>query len=179
MFVIQAALNNYIASKANNITVVEQLEMAKLNILSDFEKKAIENSITYKYGEKLTQPVKDAVLNYLNNEFQKIQLLEDNQVKEMKKVISFYQILSIFFPTTNYFSAGNEISSMGYFNLLDFYQYVQDSKEKFVKFYIDKLYFSDLSKFPEVVSFVKGDENIFKGKIYLPTPFPWGFLVIF
>ncbi|HLP58321.1 MAG TPA: hypothetical protein VK186_05800 [Candidatus Deferrimicrobium sp.] len=178
LFAIQAALNYYIAFKASAIKPVEQLEMAKLNILSDFEKRAIENSITYRYGEKLTQPVKDTVLSYWYNEFKQIQSLEDNMITEMNKVTSYYHILSILFPTTNYFSLSNEISSMGYFNLIDFYQYVQKSKQEFVKFYIDKLYFSDLTEFSGVVSFIKGDENIFKGIIRLPATFAWGFLVL-
>lgn len=179
LFAIPAALNNFIASKATStIIAVEQLEKAKLDILSNFEKKAIENKTTYRYGETLTQPVKDAVLSYWNNEFKQIQSLEDNMISEMEKIISLHQTLSIFFPTTNYFSVSNELSSMGYLNYADFYQYIQKLKREFVKFYIDKLYFTDLTKFPEVESFIKSDENTFKGTSRLPAPFAWGLLVL-
>lgn len=174
LFLVPILINFYVAKKSNNITPLYKLEMDKFKIFSDFEKSAIEKGVTYRYGEKLTERVKETVLSYWNNEFKKIEALEEKMHDEMKSNISLYQYLSKFFPTTFYQSMTNEISSRGYDNLVEFYKKVQVLKREFVKNHIDKIYFSNFSK---VESFVKGDENVFYGRSRMPENFKWGYLL--
>lgn len=176
LFIFPTVTNSFISSKSDHITPVYKLESEKFKIFSDFEKKAIDNAITYRYGGKLTKEVKELVLSYWNNEFKKIQHLEEDMRNQMEKNIKLSQRISIFFPSTYYMSVNNEISSRGYDNLIDFYRYVQELKRKFVKFYIDKLYFENFST---VVPFLRGDENVFYAKSRLPDYFEWGILVTF
>jgi ABC-type transport system involved in multi-copper enzyme maturation permease subunit len=171
VFFVPMAVNFFVAYKSDNITPLYKLEMDKFKILSDFEKSAMEKGITYRYGEKLTKEVKDMVLSYWNNEFKKLEALEEQMREEMRKNISFYHLLSSFFPSTFYQSMTNEISSRGYENLLQFYKKVQELKRGFVKNYIDKLYFSNFTK---VVSFIKSDENVYHASSHLPGYSGWG-----
>jgi hypothetical protein len=77
-------------------------------------------------------------------------------------------MLSILCPTTFYMNTSNEVSSRGYLNFIDFYQYGREMKQKFVRFYIDRTFYND----PKVlVSFIKGSEDIFVGRSRLPNYF--------
>jgi ABC-type transport system involved in cytochrome c biogenesis ATPase subunit len=175
LFVLPEAIHTYVRSNAKHIKKVYQLEMEKFDIFSSFEKRAMKNNITYKYGEKLTKEVKNTINKYWKNEFRQIQILDRKMHEQMNKSFSIHYRLTVLFPTTYYLSVNNEISSSGFLNLLDFYSNVRNKKREFVRFFFDKLYFSNFSK---VESFIKNDENIFYAKSNLPPMFLWGILLI-
>lgn len=173
LYFIPTVVNAYIVDKSDLITPIQNLEMDKLKILMDFEKRSIDNLGISKYGQQ-DEAERQNILNYFANDFKKIQALEENIQIQMEKNISLLQKISMFFPSTFYLSVTNEISSRGYENLIDFYKYVQALKREFFKFYIDKVYFSN---FTTVESFVKKDENVFPGRSRLPVYFIAGILV--
>ncbi len=176
LYFVPTAVNTYIAGRADLITPLYQLEMDKLKVLMGFEKKALEKAGKAKQGPKADDSERERVSNYWNNEFVNIQGLEENMQKQMEANISLSHKLSMFFPSTFYFSVTNEISSRGYENLIDFYTRVRKLKHDFVRFYIDKSYFSN---FTEVESFVKKDENVFSAQSRLPRNFIAGVSVNF
>jgi ABC-type transport system involved in cytochrome c biogenesis ATPase subunit len=173
MYFIPTAVNAYIVDKSDLITPIQKLEMDKLKILMDFEKRSIDNLGISKYGQQ-DDAERQNVLDYFENDFKKIQALEETIQNQTEQNISLLQKISMFFPTTFYLSVTNEVSSRGYDNLIDFHKYVQALKREFVKFYIDKVYFSNFTK---VESFIKKDENIFPGRSRLPVSFTAGILV--
>ena len=178
LFIIPASFHYYIAKSSELMTSIYQLEQEKLKLVMDFEKRALEKNITYKYGEKLTPSVKEEVLMYFNNELKKINELEEKIRSQMKKYTARLQRISLIFPTTFYLSSCSEISSTGYQNIIEFYKYVQDSKKDFFKFLMDKVYFSEgASNFAKVEPFIKGDENVFQSHSRLPFLFGWGLLI--
>ena len=82
--------------------------------------------------------------------------------------------LSVLFPSTFFMNTGNEMSSLGYLNFIDFYEYGREMKQKFVRFYIDRTFYND----PKVlVSFLKGNEDIFISRGRLPHYFVYGILL--
>lgn len=174
LFIIPTAINSYIANKADLIMPVYRLEMEKFKILSDFEKRAIQKEGTFSHNKEITASIKKMMMGAWNNEYVAILALEEDMRNQMQKNISLYQGLSTIFPSSFYVSANNEISSRGYENLIDFYKYVHKLKREFVKFYIDKVFFSNFSK---VVSFVKDDENVFSAQGRLPRYFNIGLLI--
>lgn len=171
VFVIPASINSYIDSKSSFIKPVYKMEIEKIKIVMDFEKKIMQKGLSYKYGEKLKEPLKLEILGYWNNEFKKMTLLEKEMYLLMRKNMDSLECLSVLFPTTHYLSVANEVSSRGYENLLDFYDYTREQKVKFFKNYIDKVYFSNYSK---VESFTKGDENVYYARSRLPGTFVYG-----
>ncbi len=165
LYFIPTAVNTYIASRSDLFTPLYKLEIDKLKILMDFEKRAIEKAGIFK---KVDDAERELALNYWNNELKKILALEEDMRNQMKNNISLSQKLSMFFPPTFYLSLTNEISSRGYENLIDFYNRAQSLKREFVRFYMEKKFFSNFSK---VESFVKGDENVFYAQSRLPGNF--------
>lgn len=174
LFIIPTVINAYIADKADVITPVYRMEMEKFKILSDFEKKYIQKVGPLTHDKEVTPAIKEMIPSAWNNEFIKILALEEDMRNQMKKNISLFQGLSMLFPSSFYVSVNNEISSRGYENLIDFYEYVHKLKRGFVEFYIDKVYFSNFTK---VEPFLKSDKNVFPAQSRLPGYFTIGLLV--
>jgi hypothetical protein len=173
LYFIPTAVNAYILARSDIILPIQTLEMDKLKIMMDFEKRSIDQLGISKYGQQ-DEAERKNILDYFTNDFKKIQDLEETIQNQTEASISLYQEVSMFFPSTFYLSVTNEISSRGYRNLIDFHKYVQALKREFVKFYIDKVYFSNFTK---VESFIKRDENIFPGRSKLPVNFVAGLVV--
>lgn len=174
IFIFPGALNAYIEGKAADITPVYQLEMEKLKIVMEFEKRAIEKAGILEYGKEVSDLDRKLMKDFLNKDFKKILLLEEKLTDQMRKHTSLFQILSNFFPSSFYLSVNNEIGSRGYENLLDFYRRVLELKRKFVKFIIDKIYFENFS---EVVPFIKGEENVYHARSRIPNYFWQGIMI--
>jgi hypothetical protein len=171
LLLVPMLLNIIIEKESNNIIPIHKIELEKFKIFSNFEKKVKEDSVSYKYGEKLTNEARQYMLNYWNNEFKTLESLENQMRNEMDRHVSFAHWLSCLFPSTFYQSVTNELSSRGYGNLIDFYRYVQDLKHRFVQFYIRKVYFTNFS---EVESFITGEENVYYASSRLPGPYFFG-----
>ncbi len=174
LYVIPTAVNIFIERRADLIAPVYELELNKLKIVMDFEKRAIEIAGNFDYSKEVSENDRKLCLSYLNNEFKQIQLLEEKMRNQMKDNISLYHKISKFFPTSYYISSSNEISSKGYEDIEIFYKYVQHLKWRFVKFYAKKLFFSNFSK---VIPFLKDEECVFIGKSTIPRRFWWGFFL--
>lgn len=176
LYFIPTAVNTYVTDRSDLITPIYKLEMEKLKILMDFERRTMEKYGISKYGEE-DDTERKIILSYWNNEYVKLQALEEDMENQMEANISLSQKLSMFFPSTFYLSVTNEISSRGYENFIDFYKVVRELKRKFFKFYMDKVYFSNFSKVEPFVK--KRDENIFPAQSRLPGNFIAGVSINF
>jgi len=90
--------------------------------------------------------------------------------KELKAVfegyINSYRESSVLTQVTFYIATCNEASSRGYENYFAFYDYLIKMYNDFFLFWVDRVYYND----PKImVSFIKGDENIFKGVSRVPS----------
>lgn len=171
VLVAPSMVNYYVAYRSKLIKPLHRMEMEKLKLVMDFEKRAIEQKVTFQYGEKLTDPVKIMVLSYFNNEFKKIQEIEKGMLNQMRQYILLQHRISSLFPTIFYISTISELSSRGFGNILDYYRFVQESKRDFFKFYMDRMYFSIPPMKNEVKAFIKDDDNIFFSVPMLPEHF--------
>ncbi len=165
VFLIPGTISKIIAKKADHMTSAYNLEQEKLKILTDFEKKAFEKTQRYKSIDEKKNSDRLSGQSYWVNEFKRIQSIEKRMENEIRENARLFQNLSLIFPTSFYIAAANEINSRGYENVIDFYAYVQTLKEQFVRYYINKKFYSNYST---VESFVKGDENIFWARSRLP-----------
>lgn len=174
VFLIPGVLRSVIAGEADNITPTYNLELQKLQALMNFEKNVLQKVGKYSEEKAKTDRGRIIIESFWNNEFKKVLQFEHKMAEETRDHIRVFYKLSLIAPTTFYLSASNEISSKGYKNFVDFYAYILDLKEKFVRFVIDKRYYSEDDK---VVSFVKNDENLFYAKSRLPDYFWMGFIL--
>jgi hypothetical protein len=174
IFILPMAVNLFIAGKANNIPSLYELEMEKLRIIMNFEKQAIDKSITFKYGEKLTKETIDYVSSFIDNEFKAIHEKEAELRAQMLKNVRLHHLLSSLSPTTLYFSVIDEASSRGLENALLFQGYAQEGQKNFSRFYIVRVFYND----PEIlISFIKGNENLFHARSRIPTYFIGGVFI--
>lgn len=157
--------------KSISIKPSYQFDMLKLIVYMDWEKKMRENEGIMKLGEKPSESVKKRMLEYKENELRKLQAMEEDQIAQLERNKTFYQLLASFFPTTFYQSVNNEVSSRGYENLVDFCKYALGEKLKFIGIVIEKEYFSNYSK---VEQFNAGNDNVYTARPKLPEFFILG-----
>ncbi len=174
LFIAPFLVGIIVDAKSDSIKPENQLEIEKLKLVMDFEKRSNEKAGILELNQKPADIDREIILNYYKNEFQKIQALEDGLKTQMQANTDLYYRLSSFFPTTGYLALTNEISSKGYETLYTFYQSVKQIKEAFFKEYMKQVYFS--SQPPKVEPFLKGDDNIFIGKPALPGYLLLGFI---
>lgn len=174
VFFIPGTIDSIIYRKANTITSEFQLELEKLKTLMKFEKRAIDEEGRFKRSNRNSEEVRELVENYWNIEFESIRAIEKKMENEMRKNAKRFQNLSLIFPSTFYISTCHEVSSRGYHNFIDFYITAQKLKEQFVRFYLNRVYYSNFST---VESFIKKDENIFYSRSGLPDHFGTGVIL--
>ena len=155
----------YIKGKANSIMPIYELEKNKQKILMAFEKKSIEEAGTLTSDKEISDKDRKLVTGYMENGFKRIQELDAKMISQMAENVSLFHRISMFFPSTSYLSVNNEISSRGYVNIIKFNRFAKKIKEDFTRFIMDRVYFSNFSK---VESFIKADENVFRGMPSLP-----------
>ena len=173
LFVIPISIELWVEEKADEIVSIYQLEMEKFNIVMDFEKRAIAEAGTFNYGKTPSDRDRELMTAYRENDFEKIQALEENLKKQMQESISLYHRLAVLTPAGFYFSVCNEAGSAGYKNAIDYFDYVRRLRSEFVQFYITKIYFET---FTTVVPFIKGEENVYIARPRLPGYYAWGLL---
>ncbi|MCP5051769.1 MAG: hypothetical protein GY940_31675, partial [bacterium] len=88
-----------------------------------------------------------------------------------------YYNYSVLFPTTFYNLTAQEIGSRGYANYLAFYDYLIKLRFRFVRFWIDMVYYHDPGS--AVRNFVQKGENLFQLQPRPPGNFNIGVLISF
>lgn len=149
-----------------------QNELEKLNIVAAFEKIAKEEN--GEFNRNNLEGARKVIEKYLNKYYPRVSLLETMFKGKMAVSIRNFNTLSLFFPTTYYNLVCSEVSSCGYENFLRFYDYLIGMHREFVRFWIDRVFYHDPR---EMVSFIRFDENLFKGKSVVPPNFHWGLLI--
>jgi ABC-type transport system involved in multi-copper enzyme maturation permease subunit len=172
VFLVPGIVSAVTSRRADNMTSNYQLELEKLKILMDFEKRSYEE--TGVTTEENIESVREDIERYMENQFKKVQAFEKKLEAEIERNIHHFQTLSSLFPSTFYLSTSDEISSKGYESFIDFFSYILELKEKFIRYYINKRYYSNYSK---VESFIKDDQNLFYAKSRLPRGFFRGLLL--
>ncbi len=172
---LPGTISKIVSKKADNIASVYDLEQKKLKLLQEFEKKSFDEAQRYTNMKERQESERKLIESYWNNEFKKIQSYEKKMQEEMERNLKYFHVLSLVIPPSFYLSVHDEISSKGYRNFFDFYQYSQQLQRRFVRYYQVKKFYSNYTK---VESFIKGDEDIFFAKSRLPWYFVIGMLIM-
>ena len=168
LFVIPAVVNGYTEIKSADIEPQYKLALKKLKIFGDFEKQAIIKEGINKNDKVITGSIIKMIQGYKNKELKDILANEEAMHGDMYRTALNYHKLSLFFPSTYYISVTEELSSMGYLSLLEFYRHVIGLKAFFVLFILNKLYFENFSK---VVPFLQGEQIVYYARSRLPGTF--------
>jgi len=175
VFFIPWAVQAVILESSESIRSDAQLELDKFKLLMDFEKKAYGEIGIFKSGKEAPEEVKALAERYWRKEFQVIHAIEGELKKEIETYVRRYETYSLFFPTTFHLMTNNALSSKGYRGFLGFYGHVQALKRRFLRFYIDRKFYTDHTG---VENFVKDKENIYDSGTVLPGNFGAGLLTM-
>lgn len=168
IFVIPTIIDTIIELKSNSITSFYNLQLQKFKILSDFELYAKKVEGILKPGEKPTDNRIELAQRYWEKDFKEIMEIEKKTIKQMENNISLGQWLSTLFPNTNYLSTTYELSSNGYYGLLDFYKFSREVKIAFIKKFLDIVYFSGESG-RTVEPFLEDGKNMYPLQMRIPA----------
>ncbi|NIM12761.1 MAG: hypothetical protein GTO45_11705 [Candidatus Aminicenantes bacterium] len=144
----------------------------KLKIYDDFEKRMEE-----KYGKfnKDDMETERKIVEYFwEHVYPEVEALDRELRRLHQEEIKKYHRTSVLTPTTLYNVTCNELSSRGDRNFLAFFDSLIGQKKGFGRHWIDQVYYKESKK---LVNFITGDENIFRGKTFLPFYFIRGVLV--
>jgi hypothetical protein len=144
-----------------------RLKAEKIKIIRDFEDRT--KNMAGKFDRKNLVPFIEAAEGYYRNDYPMIEKLEIDELSKVSRYYERHNLVSMFFPTTAYQFTCNELSSKGYSTYIQFHRYLIQLKRRFVRFWIDRVYYND----PKVmVNFVRDNENVFHAESRFPGYFP-------
>ena len=140
------------------------MESQKLEVLGKFE---INTENKYgKFNKDDMETERKNVKTYLEKDHMQIVGIEKQLRDEILKVIEEQETLCMLTPVTFYLTTGEEVSGRGYRVYIAIYDYVIESHNRFLVFWIQRVYYHD----PEImVNFIQADENLFKTTGALPN----------
>jgi len=179
-FVVTLVIYHMTSNKAGSIKSPFKMEAIKLKLFQGYEKGSLEEGGLFdesKYGDENEARM---FMRFWNGDFKKLMGQEEDMLFEMKERISFHQTASALFPSTFFLSSSNEMSSLGFLDLVEFNEYTQEKKKEFIWFIADIYILSNkVNEWKELAPFPKENENIYKGKIRLPGDYGFGLAVSF
>ncbi|MCU0286490.1 MAG: hypothetical protein MUF15_08820 [Acidobacteria bacterium] len=152
-----------------------QQENEKWGAIMHFENRAVEEVGKFKPEIAKIEQGQQLIESYMANEYKEVQKVEQDLAKQMQESKAHYEGYGLISPTTILLSTANEMSSRGTGNLLKFYQYTQDTKDRFCQFYKYKKFYAPGEE-KGVESFIKNEENIFYGKTGFPANIAWAII---
>jgi len=165
-------LNTFTQSQSNKLQSIYQLKLDKLSRYIEFEKQAQENYGDFNRNQMLQE--RKIIEEFWDNDRKEIEAFETNFMNDLRRHIDSHQLLTILFPTTFFQDAASEISSMGYDNYLQFYEYAALMQRDFLRFYIDRYYYNDPKK---IIAFNKSGNSTYNADSRLPSHFGPGIAI--
>ena len=144
----------------------------KFEIVIDFEVDSEQK--LGKFDRKKIDIYRKQIEYYLKEVYPKVESLELRLKEEVEEGISGIRRLGVWFPTTFFMMTCDDVSSCGYDNYLAFFDYAVEIMRKFVRFWIDRVFYHDPK---QLVNFIKAEENIYRARSRIPGYFVGGMVV--
>ncbi len=164
VFILTAAIHSGSDFKEKEMTRNLQTVLEKFREGMNFE---VEMEKKFgKFDKNDMEKNRKVIKYFVANQFEKLKQLERELKAVFEEYIESYRQSSALTAVTFYIATCNEASSRGYENYFAFYDYLIKMYNDFFLFWVDRVYYND----PKImVSFIKGDENIFKGVSRVPA----------
>lgn len=172
VFIYPTAVNSYIEDKSYEITSAYKADKEKLKTMTNFEIRARKEDGEYK--DNTDEDRRKVAEKFWEKDRKEIEAVDEKLKQEISQLVDKYNTLSLLTPTTFYTYTCNEVSSRGYQSYLDFFTYLQDLRRKFVRFWIDRVYYHDQKV---LVNFVTNDENLYYSKSRIPENYWTGVFI--
>lgn len=149
-----------------------QTSLKKFEIVINFED---ESEKKYgKFDRNNMELARKVIEKYRKKVYPEVESCELRLKGEIEAGITSVQRSSAWFPTTFFLATCDEVSSCGYSNYISFFEYAIELMRKFVRFWIDRVFYHDPLK---LVNFIKADENIYRARSRIPRYFTIGMIV--
>jgi hypothetical protein len=163
VFGIPFFINTIIDDEADKLQANHELKLKKMEVVNFFEKESEKKH--GKFDKKRLDIFRELAESFYLNDYPKILSFEKGMIVDMEMLIDKFRKMSLVFPATFYTMTCKEVSSRGYDNYIRFHRYIIEMHRKFLRFWIDRVYYND----PKVlVSFIKADENLFPAQSLIP-----------
>lgn len=146
-----------------------KLEKQNLAVINNVEGLLMKDKLTH--NEVSVEHERKEIESFWNNEFRQLTVLEEKFRDRIALETGGYRKMSLLMPVAFYHLTSIEAGSRGHTGFLAFYDYLRGIKSQFVRFWIDRKFYSGQK---EMVNFIKGDENFFYTKSRLPDGFAAG-----
>jgi hypothetical protein len=159
------------ANDANKLPPVENLELEKMKVLLDAERKGREHirDILEKNAElgkpELKEIAKKLFDHYMNNGYLKNKQKEEAFLRQVRHIVDSAAKRSLFSPVDYLNMVSAEASGKGCNAYLDFLDYVLRLRDAFIRFYGEKRYGPDEER---PISFIQNEENIYRSPARMP-----------
>ena len=173
IMLVPAAIDSFSSFRSNFITPLNEIENKKLKILMEVEKIGKKTVGTLKLEGIPSENQKQYVREYLGNQLNQIEKVEQSLFNQVSDRVRDYHFLSMLFPTTFNRVVSQETGSMGYGCFLSYYKYSMNLKSQFVRFILNRVYFSNNS---QIEPFLNGKASVYYSKSELPSFFFLGLL---
>jgi hypothetical protein len=170
-FIIPGTMQNILQKKDNNTISHYKIETNKIDIATRFEKESKE-----KYGEFKKVDIDTArkiIEGYWHIYYPDIESVEKKYHRDIESRNRMKMTLIQLTPAAFYHLTAGEASSMGLMNATAFHAHLILKQKAFARFYIDRCFYHDPR---EMVSFIKGDENLFEAEPKLQPGYLWGMI---
>lgn len=127
-----------------------------------------------KFNRNNIEEERNRIEIYWKEEYPEVESCEMRLKGEIEAGITSVQRSSVWFPTTFFMMTCDEVSSCGYSNYISFFDYVVGMMRKFIRFWIDRVFYHDPKK---LVNFIKAEENIYRARSRIPRYFAGGMIV--
>jgi hypothetical protein len=134
-------------------------ELNNLKLLMGFEDRFYNKFGRVKDGDPPKQEVIDMIESGQKNEYKKMIEKENALIDKLEKHAKKKHLLSSIFPGVFLLNFNREISGGGYMGLLQFTKFTQETRGKFIRYYITKKFYEE-AKRGEVIAF--SGNNILK-----------------
>jgi hypothetical protein len=149
-----------------------KLEKQNLEAADNIERLLMKDKSTP--DETSVEQKRKGIESFWNNEFRQLTVLEKTFRERIALETGGYRKMSLLTPVTFYHLTSNEAASRGHAGFLAFYDYLRKIKSQFVRFWIDRKFYSGQK---ELANFIKGNENLFYTKSGLPDGFAAGIAI--
>ncbi len=174
IFLLPGLVNHMIEKKAFDSSRDLQTEIDKMEKVLEFEKKSYKKE--GKFERERLAPFINLIEKYWEKDYPQIENIEKRLRDHITRENSSSRFFSYAIPPAFFLLAAEECSSRGLDSFTRFYDYCRDTKLRFLRFWIDRVYYHDPR---EMVNFINKDENIFLSQSRLPHGTGIGFLVQF
>jgi len=174
MGIIPIAFDSIFENEAESLTSIYKIYSDKMKVINDWEK-----GIEKKYGKFNIDNIeveRKIVEQYFKEIYPKIEALEKKLKQEIELIFKKHVNLSIWTPQTFYDLVCIELSSRGFEEYLKYIDHNIKKENEFTRFWIDMYYYVHYQD-NKLENFIKGDENLYKAEISLPSNLAKGIVI--